>query len=290
MIIIKLQGGLGNQLFQYAAYSKLSERSEVYFDIGEYNLPKNDGYRKYYLNFFKQNSKIKLCTFNDSRKNNLIYKITMPSLKVFSNSIRNSLTYMNIEAGNSLSDDLSEIKDNSYVEGYFMDERFFTESFINSISLTDKIQKVFSKNNYLSLIQKTNSIAVHIRRTDYINHPNFKGICTSEYYKKAISFFNQKYPDSNFFFFSDDIDWAKNEFGIKPNHIFVEDEISNDATLRDLYLMCCCRHIIIANSSFSWWAAYLINNKDKIVIHPEKYQNIQFAKFYCSSWLNISLI
>lgn len=290
MIIIKLQGGLGNQLFQYAAYSKLSEKFKVYFDVGEYNLPYDNGYRKFYLNFFNQGIRPKLCTFNDSRRNRLYYKFFAPYIKVFSNSIQKNLNYLNVGSGNNLSDNLDEIKDNSYVEGFFTNERFFSKKFIDTIDFSKKVQHSFLKNQYCSLLNIKNSVAIHIRRTDYIKNPDYEGICTSTYYKKALSYFNQKYPDTNFFFFSDDINWAKTEFGIKPNHYFVENDSSDDTTMRDLYLMSHCNHIVIANSSFSWWAAYLNKNKEKIVIHPEKYQNNSDTVLYSTSWMNITSI
>lgn len=287
MIIIKLQGGLGNQLFQYAAYSKLNEKYKVYFDVGEYNLPYDNGYRKFYLNYFTQKVIPNLCIFTDSRKEILCRKLLLPKLKVFRNSVKENLKALKILDERTFSDDLSEITDNTYIESYFMDERFFSKSFKDSINFSNKIHRLFSKNQYYSQIQNSNSVAVHIRRTDYLTNPNFKDICTPEYYKKAISYFNKKYPDSNFIFFSDDINWAIDQFGISSNHIYIKNDSSDDSTMRDLYLMSHCQNIIMANSSFSWWAAYLNKNQEKIVVHPEKYQNNSDTVFYSSSWLNI---
>ena len=286
MIVIKLQGGLGNQLFQLAAYLKLCERNEnVYLDVGDYNLPWNDKFRKFYFKKFNISVKYKLCIFTDSIKKKLVHKICNTKVKVFPKSMYKSMYKSDIHAGNLLSDNLCEINDNTYVEGYFLSSRFFPEDLLNIIQVKKK-----KLNSFYKTIIKDESVSVHIRRTDYNSHPDYDGICTTNYYKKAINFIESTNKNAKFYFFSDDILWVKKEFGNNKNFIFVENKYKKDSTISDLFLMSSCKHNIIANSTFSWWGAYFNKNPNKIVIRPEKYQNQSDIPIFPTTWLDVSKI
>lgn len=285
MIVIKLQGGLGNQLFQLAAYLKLCERNEnVYFDVGDYNLPWNNRFRKFYFDKFNINHEYKLCIFSESRRKCLFNAIINSNVKVFPKSLYKSLYKSNIGAGKLLSDDMSEIKDNTYVEGFFLNSRFFPDNLLDSIQQ----KKMIFHNRYYNSIIKNESVSVHIRRTDYNNNPEYEGICTTDYYKKAINFIESKINNAKFYFFSDDILWVKNEFGNSKNFIYIENKNKKDSTITDLFLMSSCKHNIIANSTFSWWGAYFNKNPNKIVIRPEKYQNKSDSSIFPTEWIDVS--
>jgi len=127
---------------------------------------------------------------------------------------------------------------------------------------------------YEQQIKNCQAVSLHIRRGDYLDPKYsalYKDICTPAYYEKAEAYIQNRYPDAVFFFFSNDTEWVKAHYS-GPQDVVVEgnDEESGYA---DLYLMSRCRHHIIANSSFSWWGAWLNPDKDKTVIAPKKWLN-----------------
>jgi hypothetical protein len=126
----------------------------------------------------------------------------------------------------------------------------------------------------LKMIKNFNSISLHVRRTDYVNNVNHEihGVCSIEYYMKAISIIcaNVNYPF--FFIFSDDIKWVKQNLKINSKCVFVSGNTGSNSYI-DMQLMSFCKHNIIANSSFSWWGAWLNSNFNKIVIAPQKWFN-----------------
>jgi hypothetical protein len=116
---------------------------------------------------------------------------------------------------------------------------------------------------------------MHIRRGDYQNNPTtkeFHGLCSIEYYQRAIKLMNENVDNPHFFVFSDDMNWVRKEYEINGQHTFVDINDESNGTI-DMQLMSLCKHNIIANSSFSWWAAWLNNYNKKIVIAPEKWFN-----------------
>ncbi len=121
------------------------------------------------------------------------------------------------------------------------------------------------------LIQQHNSISLHVRRGDYLQEPLFKDICTEEYYQKSIKYMLETQESPLFIIFSNDISWCKAQFN-DLNAIFVEHN-SGINSFKDMQLMSKCKHHIIANSSFSWWGAWLNDSPDKIVISPRKWIN-----------------
>ena len=134
-------------------------------------------------------------------------------------------------------------------------------------------------------IEKNNAVSLHIRRGDYLELSNtYGGICTEEYYKNAIKKF--EHTDCKFYVFSNDFEYAKSHYYgqrfviVKPYEQFPEANM-------DLFLMSRCKHNIIANSSFSWWAAWLNNNPDKIVITPDKWLNKPIKDVQCSDWIRV---
>ena len=284
-----MQGGLGNQLFQLAAYAKIYETGrDVFLDVSGYNLPKNNGYRKYLLNYFDSDVPLKLCILYRSPMGFIKKKILNRGIKLFSIRRISHLYKMNIHHGLTLSNDMIEIGDNTYVEGFFLNERFFPKNtFIDFKKKCKEIEKV---NNLYLKIKNCNSVSVHIRRTDYLSESEinqYSNICTKEYYNKAISFFNDSNIKYTFFFFSDDIEWVKKEFNQNNNYYFVEHEDFCDTTISDLFLMSSCKNNIIANSTYSWWGAYLNNNSKKIVIRPKKYQNNTDEAIFPQDWMMV---
>ena len=143
---------------------------------------------------------------------------------------------------------------------------------------------------YLNLINNKNSVAIHIRRGDYLNDPKVRcihGILGSDYYKKSINYIKKKVKNPFFFIFSDDIELVKKNFSFFNNKKYIF--IDTKSSINDLYLMSNCKHFIIANSTFSWWGAWLSKNKRKIVCAPKRWlrARISTPDIIPESWIRI---
>ena len=143
---------------------------------------------------------------------------------------------------------------------------------------------------HLNLIKNKNSVAIHIRRGDYLKNPKarcFHGILGEDYYKKSISYVKKTVKNPFFFIFSDEVELVKKTFFFfnKKNFIFIDTK----STINDLHLMSNCKHFIIANSTFSWWGAWLSKNKHKIILAPKKWvrAKISTPDIIPESWIKI---
>jgi hypothetical protein len=153
------------------------------------------------------------------------------------------------------------------LDGYYQNERYFKEYRENILSLfsIDESTKNYLTEKY-SDISFDNTCSIHVRRGNYVERQHFHPLQTVEYYKRAISIIGEK---TLFLIFSDDIEWCKINLDFIENKIF----ISGNLDYQDLYLMSMCNHNIIANSSFSWWGAWLNKHINKKVIYPSHWFN-----------------
>ena len=294
MIVVKLMGGLGNQMFQYAAARALSLKTntKLYIDESFYienSKVKNVTQRKPELHIFKikfnkinivSRTYIKLCFILTK----LIEKKFSIKLNLFSNFIEEKFNFNN---------EYDSLKSNTVLIGYFQTEKYFID--IRSILLNDlsfNIQLTGTNISILHEIKQTNSVSVHIRRGDYISSSSnleHHGICTLDFYMESINYMTKRLNCCIFFVFSDDIIWAKQHFN-NFNQVFVFiDHNIGDMSFIDMMLMSNCKNNIIANSSFSWWGAWLNQNDQKIVIAPKKWFNsdIDTSDLIPSSWIRI---
>lgn len=161
-----------------------------------------------------------------------------------------------------------------YLDGYWQNEKFFNiyrDELIRQFAIKHSLTGICGE--LLDRIKNSgNSVGVHIRRGDYVKNPDYTkkyGLCSIDYYIKAIEYCNGHLKDPVFFIFSDDISWAKENIPI-PDAVFIDHD---NPPWIDLELLKNCRHQVIANSTFSWWAAWLNENQDKIVIAPERWYN-----------------
>ena len=181
-----------------------------------------------------------------------------------------------IEKQFSFSPELLEVPASAYVEGYFQTEKYFSS--IKALIKNDFTFRVPMDARNAAMhgrITGSDSVSVHIRRGDYVSNPytnTIHGTCSIDYYRDAIAHIRSKVENPSFFIFSDDIEWAKQHLlpGEKAEFI---DFNTGEKSYEDLRLMSSCRHNIIANSSFSWWGAWLNGNENKIVIAPQKWFN-----------------
>jgi len=176
--------------------------------------------------------------------------------------------------------------------------RFFSggwhhEGYLSGIE--DEVRRVFSLDesqlgeqgrSILCEMVATNSVSIHVRRGDFLTD-GFGGICTPEYYKRAIELIRSKVANPHFFVFSDDMDWCRAHLR-EPNTWFVDIHSGHDSW-KDMLLMSRCKHHINANSTFSWWGAWLDANPNKLVIVPNRFmQDSKSDAIYPKSWIRIS--
>lgn len=265
MIIIQLAGGLANQLFQYAFGRALALKNsdQLKLDTTGYT-PSN--FRQYKLDAY--NIKAEIATAEEIKKLKLPYGLLSRFFRGFKYTI---LGVQNIDYDPKL----LEKKGNQYLTGFFQSEEYFKK--IRDVILNDlNLNKPLSEKakQYLTQIKQTTTASLHVRRTDYVTNikaNEHHGTCSLEYYEKAIKLLSDKFSNITFFIFSDDINWCKENLKINFPVVYVEDLNEHE----DLYLMSQCQHNIIANSSFSWWGAWLNNNADKVIIAPEKWANVK---------------
>lgn len=176
------------------------------------------------------------------------------------------------ELGPTLHPEIIEAPNSSYLVGWWQNEKYFED--IRDIILdefTPKAAPSEANQKYLDEINKSNAVAIHVRRGDYVTNKNanvFHGLAPIDYYKQSIKYMQDKVGSPRFFVFSDDIAWCKENLPLGDDAVFVEGNSGKQA-YEDIRLQQTCKHNIIANSSFSWWGAWLNDHKDKIVIAPK---------------------
>ncbi len=184
-------------------------------------------------------------------------------------------------------------KRNTYLKGYWQTEKYFSD--IRKILLSDfSIRNPLEGRNLqlANQIEYVNSVSVHIRRGDYVTDAktnNYHGLCGLDYYTKAIEYISKRVKDPVLFVFSDDIPWAKDNLNSSFEICFV-DANNEDTAYEDMRLMSLCKHNIIANSSFSWWGAWLNKNTKKIVLAPDRWfrdTSIDTADLIPSTWIRM---
>lgn len=281
MVIVRFQGGIGNQLFQYAFYKKLEHiGKDVYADLNTFDYRTEK--REYQLPLL--GLEVREAPYH------IIRRMFPIGEDIWSKILRNT-----VFKGHCIKDIDSQIfdekfykYDNIYLSGYWQTERYFVDikdNILNNINFApiDNSDNV----SVLKKIRGTNSISVHIRFGDYMENPMYKDICTRDYYIGAINEIKKKCTDSRLFVFSDDSRRAR-EFLGNLQYDLVDFNTGN-SSYYDMYLMSQCKHNIIANSSYSWWGAYLNTNPHKIVIAPSLWlNNCRCDDIWLSSWLKVS--
>lgn len=270
--IIKFNGGLGNQMFQWAFARALEEKGiPAYFDMSFFEKRYA---RPYELNLFKLNAKF-ITDFWMKLKLKLIWQFRK-NLK--SKTAVKKFLGLNFyaEPHFQYDENLLNLIPNTYIEGFFQSEKYFKnienqlkEDFTFKFEPSDENKKLIEK------INSTNSISLHIRRGDYVQKKRYQNLyanCSLEYYKKGVELIAQSVENPTLFIFSDDIEWVKENLNLPYESVFVSHNIG-DKSYEDMRLMSTCKHNVIANSSFSWWGAWLNNNQNKIVIAPQRWFN-----------------
>lgn len=282
MLIVQLMGGIGNQLFQYALYYKLKllGRNVKIDDITWYRAHKE------FYTIEELGLKYEVASEYE------IHRLLDSSMSIPSRMRRKLFgRHVNIygESKYRFDEAILHLRE-GYLSGYWQSEMYFKDisSILHKNIILDK--SLDSANQQMAdMIHQSESVSIHVRRGDYMNFENqriYGNICTLEYYKSAMDTMREKKRDITFFVFSNDNAWAHSHFP-QENVKIVEINHGKDDYL-DMYLMSQCKHNIIANSSFSWWGAWLNQNEDKIVIAPYKWNNTrEMADIYCERWIKI---
>jgi len=290
MIIVNLIGGLGNQMFQYACGRAVAEHTgqKLKLDITGF---KDYKLRKYSLDCF--NISAEFATEKEIKlyKEGRLWFINYFSKKILKRELIKNKRFIK-EKHFHFDPTILNLKGNCYLFGYWQSEKYF-------IDIKDIILKEFtlkrplsqSAKEYENIILSSQSVSIHVRRGDYVNNPitnSYHGVCDISYYEKAVDIIYKKVENPKFFIFSDDLSWVKENFKFLKNSLFVE--LKNAPDYEEMFLMSRCKHNIIANSSFSWWGAWLNQNPNKIVIAPKEWfkdNSINTNDLIPLSWIRI---
>lgn len=271
MIIVRLKGGLGNQIFQYGFGRALSimKSSQLVFDKTWYfvnALTKSATPRRLVLNkFWIRDCSIRLmpvkyCMMERRNRSGTFFR-------------KSKTTFINEDNLKNI-DDIYNI-DNAYFDGYW--QQYSRLNRIRNLLVEEVVPKAsLLSRNCTRLVKESSepgSVAIHFRRGDYVTDvrtSNYHGLCSTDYYNSSIEYLRRRISIKRLFVFSDDIEWVKDNFMCNLPITYIDDSFNlND--VEAFWVMSKCSHFVIANSSFSWWAAWLSNSTNKIVIAPKKW-------------------
>lgn len=272
MITVRLNGGLGNQMFQYATAKALAmmRKTDLILDVDEFDT---DELRDYELDKYNINAKaVSRRTGSEIKMLNpkTLFMKVMKKLKL-SNLIKGYYLESSMLFDENIND---RVGYDTYLEGYFQSEKYFQiirGILLNEFEFKNEISD-YAQQLKRQIENSTISVSLHIRRGDYVlngNALNLHGVCSIDYYRVAIGYLGVRFNEIRFFIFSDDIDWVKKSLRI-DGAVYVERQ-EKRMPHEDIYLMSLCNHNIIANSSFSWWGAWLNQDESKVVIAPKRW-------------------
>jgi len=270
MIVIRLKGGLGNQLFQYALGRSLSlaKNTALQLDTSSFKI---DTLREYRLGSFN---------ITASASDKLPFFATDGKAKHF-NTVIQSIRglffkpYQIVKEKNfSFDPSILQCSDHAYLDGFWQSEQYFAP-FAQLIreDLTLKIPLQGNLKELAAQITSANAVSLHVRRGDYVSNPTttaYHGVCSPQWYGEAAKIIEEKVKKPTFFVFSDDYEWAKENLHFNSPAVFIPPS-PDGQECNDMHVMSLCKHHIIANSSFSWWGAWLNPSPSKIVIAPKNW-------------------
>lgn len=266
MITVRLQGGMGNQMFQYACGRALAMRNNTSVQLDTTYLldrtpRKHFTFREYDLDVFNVQAEVV------SRKK-YFWHIVLHRIK------NKLLKPRGVERYFEFDPSVSSLGPTATLEGYWQSPRYFSE-------IQDTIRKDFTLKDPLSgpsrilleEIKDTASVGMHVRRGDYVGNAYHDIGIDQSYYEEGLRYIANKQAVQKVYVFSDDIEWCREHLNLPSETVFVGPEYAGKKGEEHMMLMSACKHFVIPNSSFSWWAAWLSKNENKIVIVPKKWFN-----------------
>jgi hypothetical protein len=274
MIISRIIGGLGNQMFQFAAGRALSLATQQNHSLDLTDFIDYDLHQGFEISRVFR-APVREVTYSEV-KNLLGWrsgKLTRKILKYLNYPLLNG-SHLAIEPYFHYWPQLTQSDEPRYLMGYWQSEKYFKK--FEQVIRSDFIFKDSLKGKNLEIaeqMQGCQSVSLHIRRGDYITDTataKVLNVCPPSYYSSAIKKITQTSASPHFFIFSDDLQWARENLDIPFPSYFVEGNNGSHSYM-DMQLMSFCKHQIIANSSFSWWGAWLNSNPNKVVIAPQNW-------------------
>lgn len=283
MIIVKLVGGLASQMHKYAIGRALAikHNTDLKLDLSWFeNTPSEDTKRTYVLsNYAIKATVASKKEIQQFRPNWFLLKLNNKLSQYFGINLNfkhyNNKSFMTLE-------EFDALPDNLYIEGEWAGYKYFEQlrdTLIEELSLTQELSP--HAKNLIDTIRTKQSVSMHVRRGDYISNPHAAKLhctCSLQYYAQALALLKEKIGDFHLFVFSDDIDWVKENFTkIIDNDIFYVEGLND---IEEFEIMSKCHHNIIANSGFSWFASWLNNKSDKIIIAPAYWVQKEYLNHY----------
>ncbi len=271
-VIAKLHGGLGNQMFQYAAARALAHRlaAEVCLDVTEVT---GNSMRQYALDAFNIRAEVgtadEMMAFHPQSRGQ-----SLPFIRALRRSLLGYGAYTVYREKHFHYDPtFVTLHGDVYLDGYWQSERYFADieaelrrEFEFRASVSDEYAWLVNR------LAQPNSVSVHVRRGDYVSDPaisRLHGAVDFSYYLRAANIIAERCAKPSFFVFSDDSQWVRENFHLQAPFELVAPDMTNPA--EDLRLMSLCAHHIISNSTFSWWGAWLANHRNQIVVAPKRW-------------------
>lgn len=290
MICTRLQGGLGNQLFQYSSGYALARALDCELRIDLSGLTKRSSKitpRDYELHHFKLTGKIASPT--------MMRSLSVARALPFNASLLCGWRCQRENHDTDLDERFTSFGHQSYLVGYWQSHKYFERYSAELFQqLTQDLCLDAESLRIAQAMTDTTSVSVHVRRGDYLTSAEastYHGALTQSYYRSGIELMKQNFGKVKFFVFSDDISWCFDNLGLQPSEAVYVDHNSGVNSWRDLILMSYCTHAIIANSSFSWWGAWLGDQRrrhvERAVLAPRKWFNhrsVEVSQRFPASW------
>lgn len=293
MIEVNIVGQLGNQLFEYACARQLQKKYGGKIYLNTYEMRQNTPNFRLALIDFNLNENVEVVSerpLKEANADNYSVKILrkfFPDLYFNMMAKKGVFVWKSARIYKPLPLLNEKLQKRIVLNGYWQSEKYFSDvAEILRMELTPKEPLQPQNEELYNKIKNTNSVCVTIRRGDFMNEKN-KGtfyICDNTYFRNALAYIKKCLPDCTFFGFSDDIDWVKNNMEF-PGEVYYESGV--DPVWEKLRLMSACKHFVLSNSSFSWWAQYLSKSNNKIVVAPDRWyktgRNVK-PDLYQSDW------
>lgn len=294
MIVSQIIGGLGNQMFQYAVGRALAEERGVPLRLDVF------GYTNYGLHQGFELPKVFNCTPDNAtnedihgilgwRSNRTLRKILMrPKVAMFRGA------QFVVEPHFQYWPEIKDVPHDCYLVGYWQSEKYFQDvALVIRSDFTFKSPLVNHNAEIADKISQVNAVSLHVRRGDYVKNKKTlgtHGLCSMDYYQTAIRHICDRVEQPYFFIFSDDISWVKDHLKMHFLCQYVDYNHGADS-YNDMHLMSLCKHHIIANSSFSWWGAWLNPCENKIVVAPQRWftkeNNANVKDLFPQGWVTL---
>jgi Glycosyl transferase family 11 len=271
MVVVNIIGGLGNQMFQYAAGKALALaiHQPLQLDISEfsgYELHQGFELDRVFRCQADMASEVDIRQVLGWRSPQGVRRVlSRPALQMLCGD------HFVVEPHFHYWPGMRSISGSVYLQGYWQSEKYFSD--VADVIRADFSFKMPLSEANMQLVAQINNVeavSLHVRRGDYVANPKTNathGLCTLEYYRDAVRYISERIKTPEFFVFSDDIEWVKANLKIKHSCHYI-DHNHDKESYNDMHLMSLCRHHIIANSSFSWWGAWLNPSPEKIVVAP----------------------